>query len=58
MFVTRRELLALLGAPAAAGGCCLRGYPKATRFGPRDAAAPVVPLEETIGGRALTYPAI
>jgi hypothetical protein len=58
MFVTRRELLALLGAPAAAGGCCLHGYPKATRFGPRDAAAPVVPLEETIGGRALTYPAI
>jgi len=58
MFVTRRELLALLGAPAAAGGCCLRGYPRATRFGPRDAAAPVVPLEETIGARALTYPAI
>jgi predicted TIM-barrel fold metal-dependent hydrolase len=57
--VTRRELLALLGAaPAAAGGCCLRGYPKATRFGPLDAAAPVVPLVETIGGRALTYPAI
>ena len=57
--MTRRELLALLGAaPVAAGGCCLHGYPKATRFGPLDAAAPVVPLQETIGGRALTYPAI
>jgi predicted TIM-barrel fold metal-dependent hydrolase len=43
MSLTRGELLAALGAaPLAAGGCCLRGYPKATHFPP--AAAPVVPL--------------
>ena len=51
--VTRRELLALLGAaPVAASGCCLRGYPKPTTFGPRDSAAPVVPLVEPAGARA------
>jgi len=45
--------LALLGAaPVAASGCCLRGYPKPTAFGPRDAAAPVVPLVEPAGARA------
>ena len=52
MFVTRRELLTLLGAPVAAGGCCLRGYPEPTRFDPRDSAAPVVPLVEPAGTRA------
>jgi predicted TIM-barrel fold metal-dependent hydrolase len=45
--------LALLGAaPVAASGCCLRGYPKPTTFGPRDSAAPVVPLVEPAGTRA------
>jgi len=45
--------LALLGAaPVAAGGCCLHGYPKPTRFDARDLAAPVVPLVEPAGPRA------
>jgi predicted TIM-barrel fold metal-dependent hydrolase len=58
--MTRRELMALLGAPVAAGGCCLHRYPKATTFGPRDAAAPVVPLVEPARARThrLSGPAI
>ena len=45
--------MALLGAaPVAAGGCCLHGYPKPTRFDARDLAAPVVPLVEPAGPRA------
>jgi predicted TIM-barrel fold metal-dependent hydrolase len=45
--------LALLGAaPVAASGCCLQDYPKPTTFGPRDSAAPVVPLVEPAGARA------
>jgi len=51
MLVTRRELLALLGAPVAAGGCCLHSYPKPTKFGLRDAAVPVVPLWEPARAR-------